>query len=589
LVSAIGLLLAAPAAPGAQQPTFRAGATLVRVDVTVVTRDGEPVTDLTAEDFEVEEDGVLQKVEACRLVSADGRPPAGDDVSLAIRSREHAAAEAARDDVRVFLIFWDEYHISRFGNTLRARQALASFVTSELGPTDLVALMDPLLPVDALEFTRDHASLAERIRSLPGRRGQYVPTRSAAEEAMLERGDVARLRTEVTMSALKAAAVHLGSLREGRKSILFVSEGFVPRFGGVTQLQDVIQSANNNNAAIYALDPSGLSSGVADVLRMLADNTGGEAIVNSNVPARALRQIVKDSSAFYFIGYSPTRAALDDGRFHQIRVRVRRPGVSVRARRGYWAPSAEDVDRAARDAAVEVPVEVSRALAVLEAPRPGQVMDVWVGTSRAGDGSAAVNVAWTPRAAAKPAPGAGGTLSISVEGDDGKRLIESTLEAGRTSFTAKPGAVKLYLTTRDATGAVLQEDARSVTVPDYTPATLLLSSPEVFRAQNVNEYRALAAAENPAPHAGREFVRTDRLLIRFALYGNAALVNVSARLMSRSQQALVDLPVRPVPGGSLYQVDLPLASIARGDFLIEIEAVANDDRATALVPLRVTS
>src|SRR4051812_15408536 len=96
-----------------QPPTFRAGANLVRVDVTVIDRRGNPVSDLGKDDFEVREDGALQTIEAFKLVEATGQPAPDDDQSLPIRSPEHAAAEAARDDIRVFVIFWDEYHIDR--------------------------------------------------------------------------------------------------------------------------------------------------------------------------------------------------------------------------------------------------------------------------------------------------------------------------------------------------------------------------------------------------------------------------------------------------------------------------------------------
>ena len=69
-----------------QPPTFRTEANLVRVDVTVVDRSGEPATELTADDFTVEEDGVPQSVQSFKFVSADGQRAAGDDVSLEIRS-----------------------------------------------------------------------------------------------------------------------------------------------------------------------------------------------------------------------------------------------------------------------------------------------------------------------------------------------------------------------------------------------------------------------------------------------------------------------------------------------------------------------
>ena len=112
--------------PAPQPPTFRAEANLVRVDVTVVDRHGEPMSTLTADDFAVEEDGAPQAIQSFKFVSADGQPPPGDDVSLPIRSPEHAAAEAARDEVRVFVIFWDEYHIGRFAEAIKGRKALTS-------------------------------------------------------------------------------------------------------------------------------------------------------------------------------------------------------------------------------------------------------------------------------------------------------------------------------------------------------------------------------------------------------------------------------------------------------------------------------
>ncbi len=94
---------------------------------------GQPVPALKAEDFLIEEDGVPQKVTSLKYVEANGQPT--DDLSLPIRSPEHAAAEAARDDVRVFLIFWDEYSIDQFASAIRAREALTRLVGDRL-PTD---------------------------------------------------------------------------------------------------------------------------------------------------------------------------------------------------------------------------------------------------------------------------------------------------------------------------------------------------------------------------------------------------------------------------------------------------------------------
>jgi VWFA-related protein len=571
-----------------QPPTFRTEANLVRVDVTVVDRDGEPVTALAADDFAVEEDGVPQAVQSFKFVSADGRPAEGDDVSLEIRSAAHAAAEAARDEVRVFVIFWDEYHIGRFASAIHGRKALTSFVAAAFGPTDLVALMDPLLPVDALRFTRDRTELADRIRKLEGRYGVYTPTRSVIEEAHLQRRDIARVRSEVTVSALKSAAVHLGGLKEGRKAIIFVSEGLAGLgMEEFDQIQELIQAANHTNTAIYTLDPRGLVGGSADILRTLAERTGGEAFVETNTPEKALRQVVKDASAFYLLGYSSARNP-QDGRFHSIKVRVKRRGVTVRARRGYWAPNPTDLERARAEAAAgeAVPAEVTNALAVLSAARNERTVDVWIGTARGANGLTEVTAAWTMRRQAEVARS---TVSITARSGGGDRVFEAPFDAGGLSFSWPPGKLQLRAIMRDADGTTVDEEMRSISVPDYSGPGLTLSVPVVLRARNAADARAIAGAQQVTPFAGREFVRTDRVFVRFAVYGRtAAQAVVSAQLTNRMGAPLLALSVNALTGGEgKYQIDLPLASNARGDYLVAVEAAQGREKTRMLVPMRV--
>ena len=170
--------------PQQQPPPFRSGTNVIRVDATVIDRSGHPVTSLTADDFEVREDGVVRPITSFTFLANSGEP--SDDRSLPIRSQQHAAAEAARDDVRLFLVFWDEYHIGQFESAIAGRAALTRAMLSAFAPTDLVAIMDPLTPSSAIEFTRDRRALADRVHLLQGRRGVYLPPRSAAEEAQLE-------------------------------------------------------------------------------------------------------------------------------------------------------------------------------------------------------------------------------------------------------------------------------------------------------------------------------------------------------------------------------------------------------------------
>ena len=107
------------------------------------------------------------------------------------------------------------------------------------------------------------------------------------------------VRSEVTLSVMKSAAVHLGSLKDGRKAIVFVSAGLPGLLlEDMPLIQELTDTANDNNTAIYTLDPRGLTAMGADLLRTLSERTGGEAFVGTNTPERALRQAVKDASAF---------------------------------------------------------------------------------------------------------------------------------------------------------------------------------------------------------------------------------------------------------------------------------------------------
>ena len=107
--------------------------------------------------------------------------------------------------------------------------------------------------------------------------------------------------------------------------------------------------------AIYAIDPRGLATNefgidqninqrtdrqyltaTMDTLRMLAEESDGRAIVNRNDLTVAMRQIVRDTSAYYLLGYTPSNTARD-GRFRKIQVRLASgKGLQVRARKGYF-------------------------------------------------------------------------------------------------------------------------------------------------------------------------------------------------------------------------------------------------------------
>ena len=134
--------------------------------------------------------------------------------------------EARLPNVRLFILLLDDYHVRR-GNDLVVRKPLIDFVTNQLAPQDMVAVMYPLTPVTALTFTRNRDSMIAAINHFEGRKGVYEPRNEFEEKYAYNPAQmVEQIRNDVTMAALKGAAVRLGGMRDGRKSVIFVSEGF---------------------------------------------------------------------------------------------------------------------------------------------------------------------------------------------------------------------------------------------------------------------------------------------------------------------------------------------------------------------------
>lgn len=591
-------------APASQpQPTFRTGVSLVRVDVTVTGRDEKAVADLAAEDVEVYEDGVRQAIDAFQFVRLDGQPGAGDETSLAIRSKEHGEAEASREDVRVIAIFLDDYHITREPwVTIPLREALSAWIGRAIRPTDVIAIMDPLTPLSALEFTRSLDDLQRRIKTFEGRRGFYTPPRSVLEEAQLSSRNVRRVRAEVTLSALAALVTHLGSLRERRSSVLFVSEGPPVWFSDGDlefRMQEILSAANRSNVTIYTLDPRGLrSQSPSDVLWRLSGETGGRAIVNTNSFDRGLDQVVEDASAYYLLAYAPTRGVAD-GKFHEIQVRVKRKGVRVLARKGYWAPSEAELATAV---VAEAPTEVTSALRSLSEVDARRLVTTWTGFQHDSTGGTAVRFVWTPSARRGIVSPAVGTVHLVARDGNDRVVVDQRIApdrkpgtggepVGAASFSAPPGTLTLAVVVEDADGAALDRWTERLNIPAPEADTVSLGTPRVFLARSVAEWRALRAdlsAATPTPR--REFRRTDRVLVSVASMGGSDTSSagraLSVDLLNKAGARLVALKISEEPGAG-REVELPLANLAAGDYVLRVSAAAGDHKVQEHVAFRV--
>src|SRR6185436_5971576 len=211
-----------------QQPTFRGGINFVRVDVIATARDGSVIANLQQGDFEVTEDGKPQKIETFRFVELDGgliqspnAPPPRQ-----IRTDADEEVEAARDDVRLFAFFLDDYHV-RKETSMGSRQAIARFIETQLGPTDMVAIMYPLQPVASIRFTRNHDAIRRAIEQFVGRKFEYEPKNEFEQKIFYYPPEtVEKVRNQISMSALESLVSHMGGLKEGRKTMVLVSEGY---------------------------------------------------------------------------------------------------------------------------------------------------------------------------------------------------------------------------------------------------------------------------------------------------------------------------------------------------------------------------
>ena len=668
-----------PPPPGQQPPpVFRTGINYVRVDVIVSDKQGNPVDNLQEGDFDISEDGKPQKIDTFKLVKLDGGTlEASQHTPRPIRTDYDEEAEAARDDVRLFSIFLDDYHVRR-GSSMVVRGQLARFVEKQLGPTDMIGLMYPLETTSSVRMTRNHDAIMRAVEQFLGRKFDYTPKNEMEEKyAHYPAEVVEQVRNQVSLSAIRSLIVHMGSLKEGRKALILVSEGYtnilppqmrdpiasLPGYGnpdtntpmaGVgdmnedrarflntvdinNDLREIFSYANRFNVAIYAVDPRGLAtnefdinegvniqtdsqylSASLDTLKVLAENSDGRAIVNRNDLEAGMKQIMRDSSAYYLIGYNSSQAP-SDGKFHEIKVRVKRPGIQVRARKGYWALTAEETARATAPTKVAPPKPVEQAVASIEPATRSRVIRTWIGPSRAENGKTRVTFVWEP---VPKAPGdhrgdEPSRVSLMALGDNGAAYFRGRVPdvalAGtspsvgaaaaasgttggvvprgpsRVIFDAQPGKVQLRVSVEGTSAQVLDSETREISVPDLTAPQTSLGTPEVFRARSVREQQQLKTDADAVPVASREFSRTDRVLVRVPAYGPGNTTpTVTAKLLNRDGQAMSELTVSPGAAQSARQIEVPLAGLAPGDYVLEITASGEGGEAKQLVGFRVT-
>jgi hypothetical protein len=288
--------------------------------------------------------------------------------------------------------------------------------------------------------------------------------------------------------------------------------------------------------------------------------------------------------------------------------------VDVRARKGYWAYTMEDVAKATAPPKPAAPAAVINALNDISEPVRGRSAQFWVGTERGADGRSRVTFAWER---VPPGPGERREASdeparvmLTAVSPDGRPIFRgrvpdapehtngdgaaapstSTSSSGAsTSFDVPPGPIELRMVVEGDRGQVVDSTTRDLTVPDFTKVQVAVSTPRVYRTRNALEMRQIKANPAAPPTADRSFSRSERLLIRFDAYAPGTDVPaVTAKVLNREGKPMADVPVQAA-AGQPSTIDLPLSAFAAGDYLVEITAKTASGTAQQLVAFNVGS
>jgi VWFA-related protein len=631
-----------------QRPVFRAGAHFVRVDA-YPTRDGRPLTNLTAADFEIFEDGKPQAIESIDFIEYVGWTP--NAARTDPNSQRDAFQLAADPNYRVFVLYLDAFHVSVDGSH-RLRAPIAQMLNRMLGPNDLFGLLTPRQrPQVDLILGRQSLAIEEQLsRNWDWGLADQQTTSYDREEAEIaaalgeRRGArvVALRRLDKVYADLEELVVLLGNLRDERKNILFFSDSMpapqvrtstlttaptsrppTPRIGVSNEGQlttgplnsaqpnrrwaeaeetrlnsvdfhfrfrDLLRHARQMNVSFYTIRPGGLGSfnmmsDGVGNLLSLAEETDGLAVASSNDLHAGLKRVAEDLSSHYVLGYYTSNNNWN-GSPRRITVKLKKTGETIRARREYRAPT-EDEMASIRNAR-------SAADATPAAPAPEAVALDLLTRLRPG---ARLHVYGTA---------AGSQLSVVAE------IAAHEIEGGRwkqgadvqVMATAKNGesAVGKGRIEPGARGAVIMVPVgnepgpwdvdvrvRSQSDPPESASVSVVRTPAAALLGDPIANRAASAASSPfRPLAGFQFRRTERIRVDWPIL-TAAVDSHEARLLDRNgQPAPVPVQVTRSADGRTVSATLNLAPLSNGDYLIEMVAKGGDKVERKLIAIRVS-
>lgn len=604
-----------------QLPVFRTSSDLVRVDM-YPTRDGQFVADLRPEEVDVYEDDVRQKVEGFELVRVDGQPtPAAP-----------AAAPGQDGRSRVFVLFVDTLS-TEFDSKNELRLALVRFLDQLLGPNDLIGLMTPDMAASELKLARRSTVISDFAND-----ARWLPARPSTTQDLKEfgwencygspRGPTTRLvemkaryRGRRTIEALNDLVAHLRGLREERKAVMLVTAGWpfagnaalstpgrneseacaidrkaLDRLDFNQMLRSLTRTANRANVSFYPVSsrreqvfneniPAALVAEmrqrdkrtlelVGDQLRDLAGDTDGLAEVKSTRLDSVTTRIIGDTSTYYLLGYRSTNTKAD-GRFHDITVKVNRPGVRVRARRGYGG---ESPMLTRTDTAPAKPVVDNRVVeALTSVERFDSKAPLWSRASTWESAAVPGGSFWYvgelgADARLQRTRSGSATADVEVVAPDKTQVFKTAVDLAATasSFSIRVptdgnlAAGDYSVRVKLNQGADESQTIRDVLRVTLEPSTSPLGEALIWR-------RGPLARDAFTRTADPRFRRTDRLKLELPTTETGP---VSARLLDRTGRPL-QIPAQVSERADESEsfrwvvIEAPLTSLAPGDYVVE--------------------
>jgi VWFA-related protein len=626
-----------------QQPVFRVGVDVTQLDVSVLGKDRKPIRGLAAADFSVTESGKAQTVVGVSEIAL----PGPDDLPAAWLHLVPADVETnflgdrLRDSRLVVIVMDDAVVPFDDESAIDAARAVGRTAVSRLGPLDIASVVYTRAAGFSQDFTADHDKLLQAIEAFQPRPPvdvPFPPPGGFATEGDMQRHDEANRWSRCEMMrpsvpTLLAVTRGVAGITERRKTVIYISTGEPVAVNAsdcisidARELFSVAQRANVN---IYAIDPSGLhalevpwsgfgrngrpgrGAGPAlqrgganlDFLSIVSENTGGTAVVNTTDFDDGLDRIFEENGSYYLLGYQSTNQERD-GKFRRIDVHVNRPGATVRARRGYYGPTATkpSADAAGRDTAtpsdlLRIGLGIAPGLTLRIGLAPFAIADVDPGTREA---TVAMTLGLREPAPKTPVDEEM-TVIISATKDGGG--VAADMTPHRIAFTLEPTSGEIvphewssrldlppgrYEVRANAHSKLYDRGASiygDVEVPDFTKPGVSLSG-VVFGMPTdgpAGVDDTVATLLPVVPTTERTFARGQRVAVFVRVYqgGDQALAPVALKTQVLDGRDASSLDTSATLGverfsasrAADYRLDLSTVDLQSGPHLLDIQAL----------------